>query len=319
MNPAISIIIPAFNRAYCLAATLNSVLAQTFTDFEIIVVDDGSTDGTAELARGFGERVRVVTQKNRGVSAARNAGIRLARGRWVAFQDSDDFWHPQKLARQMAVLQTHGGVWSVTRAVDGRGKNSEGFGGPSGAMVAPSVTFLSSGEAVARVGTPHPSLLSMLVEKALIEKVGLFDEDLCVAEDTEFIFRLTLAAGFYYVDEPLLIISDATSDSLTRSLDAKKRERRFDGYLNAQEKIYARLVELDLPQKKSARANIAYFCRCRSELACVAGEFSLARHLAEKGFRFGGGLRNSLHCAAIWCRPALWQQRYQKKWSGQWI
>jgi glycosyltransferase involved in cell wall biosynthesis len=100
--PRVSIVIPTYNRAWTLAEAIDSVLGQTFASFEIIVVDDGSTDGTARLLQRYGSAVRVLRQINQGVSAARNAGIRSARGELIALLDSDDLWRPEKLARQVA-------------------------------------------------------------------------------------------------------------------------------------------------------------------------------------------------------------------------
>ena len=102
--PLISIVIPAFNAAGVIAETLASARLQTFKDFEAIIVDDGSTDDTAAVARRFCEadpRFFLIQQANQGVSAARNAAIRQSRGEWIAFLDADDVWLPEKLARQM--------------------------------------------------------------------------------------------------------------------------------------------------------------------------------------------------------------------------
>src|SRR5215831_13870333 len=92
--PFFSVIIPTYNRATCVGRAIESVLRQTFQDYELIVVDDGSTDKTAEVVRQYGERIVFVSQPNRGVSAARNAGVSRAAGDWVAFLDSDDEWLP---------------------------------------------------------------------------------------------------------------------------------------------------------------------------------------------------------------------------------
>ena len=106
MAPLVSVIIPTYNRAALVAEALASVKAQTFRDFEIVVVDDGGTDGTWE-ALSAGQEIRVLRHpRRRGVSAARNTGINAARGQWLAFLDSDDLWLPDKLARQMAYLTT---------------------------------------------------------------------------------------------------------------------------------------------------------------------------------------------------------------------
>lgn len=315
--PAISVILPVFNRGYCLGATLQSVLAQTFTDFEVIVVDDGSTDDTVAVARSFGGRVQVLTQANRGASAARNAGIRQARGQWLAFQDSDDFWHPKKLERQMAVLQKNGGRWCATTTVDAAGKIICDHRQVSATTLEPAVYFVRDAAdfVVAVVGT-HPYLQSMILEKALAEQAGLFAEELFAAEDTEFIFRLAQLSGVYFVDEPLTLISQHNDDSLTRNRNPQIRERRFDAYALSQEKIHAQLVAQKSPHQKAVRERIAYLNLSRAELACVAGDFARARALAAKGLS-GGAMREKLRCVAIWCWPARWQKFYQKKWEGQ--
>jgi len=102
--PLVSVVIPTFNRAHLISDTLESVLNQTFRDFEIIVVDDGSTDNTPELIKGYGPQVRYIYQENSGQGAARNVGIHAACGDFIAFLDSDDLWLPSKLEAQMTQL-----------------------------------------------------------------------------------------------------------------------------------------------------------------------------------------------------------------------
>src|SRR5256885_14948309 len=102
--PAVSVVIPAHNAAPWLGDTVRSVLAQTYRDFEVIVVNDGSTDSTGTVTASFGQRIRCVEQPNQGLPAARNTGIRHARGDWIAFLDADDLWLKDKLERQMSVL-----------------------------------------------------------------------------------------------------------------------------------------------------------------------------------------------------------------------
>ena len=105
-SPQVSVVIPTYNRAHILGRAIDSVLQQTHRDLELIIVDDGSSDGTAALVRGIEDpRVRYVHQQNRGVSAARNRGIAEARAEWLAFLDSDDEWLPQKLERQFSALR----------------------------------------------------------------------------------------------------------------------------------------------------------------------------------------------------------------------
>lgn len=104
-QPVFSIIIAAYNAEETIARALDSIFAQSFTDFEVIVVDDGSTDQTAGVVSGYGNGVRYFRQDNAGVSAARNQGAQLARGRWLAFLDADDWYYPQRLARQAELLK----------------------------------------------------------------------------------------------------------------------------------------------------------------------------------------------------------------------
>ncbi|HUT31421.1 MAG TPA: glycosyltransferase [Sedimentisphaerales bacterium] len=107
MGEKCSVVIPAFNAAGFIRRTIDSVLAQTYQDYEVIVVDDGSNDNTAEQVKGYGAKVRYIYQQNAGGDAARNAGIVAARGEWIALLDHDDEWLPEKLHLQMELLKRH--------------------------------------------------------------------------------------------------------------------------------------------------------------------------------------------------------------------
>ncbi len=121
----VSVVIPTYNRALHLGAAIESALGQTYRPLEVIVVDDGSTDGTADVVATFGSDVRYLHQPNGGVAAARNLGLRHARGEFIAFLDSDDRWQPWKLAAQVELLRKRpdiGMVWTDMTAVDGHGR-----------------------------------------------------------------------------------------------------------------------------------------------------------------------------------------------------
>lgn len=109
-KPTVSVVIPTYNRAKYVTETIDSVLSQSYTDYEIIVVDDGSTDNTREALAPYMDRIRYIHQQNSGVSAARNRGIKAARGKWIAFLDSDDIWLPEKLAVQIKDISKYPGV-----------------------------------------------------------------------------------------------------------------------------------------------------------------------------------------------------------------
>ena len=125
--PLVSVVIPAFNAAKFLTGSIPSVLAQTWTDFEVIVVNDGSTDTTVECVQSFEDpRVRLVTQANRGLAGARNGGIRAARGAYIAFLDADDLWHPQKLEHHVTHLRSQSDVgvsYSASALMDDEGRD----------------------------------------------------------------------------------------------------------------------------------------------------------------------------------------------------
>jgi glycosyltransferase involved in cell wall biosynthesis len=106
-TPLVSVVIPTYNQPAFLREALESVFSQTFGDYEIIVVNDGSTDGTAELLQQYGGRIRVVTQENQGIGRARNRGMDEAAGRYIAFLDHDDLWHREKLETQVAYMREH--------------------------------------------------------------------------------------------------------------------------------------------------------------------------------------------------------------------
>src|ERR1700733_11873432 len=121
-NPLVSVIIPVYNREHCVKRAIDSVLAQTYKDFEVVVVADGSKDGSAEILKSYGEAIRLICQKNAGAGTARNTGIRAARGQWIAFLDSDDEWKPGKLACQMEFIEKYGAKICYSRCVAENGQ-----------------------------------------------------------------------------------------------------------------------------------------------------------------------------------------------------
>ena len=117
MNELVSIIMPSYNCEGYIAASIRSVLAQTYTDWELLIVDDCSTDNTMEVIRSFtDDRIRAFSNEcNSGAAISRNKALREAKGRWIAFLDSDDLWHPEKLARQIAFMEKNNFVFSYTK------------------------------------------------------------------------------------------------------------------------------------------------------------------------------------------------------------
>lgn len=218
---ATSIILPTYDRAPLLARSIPSVLAQSDGDFELIVVDDGSHDDTRAVVAGFGDpRLRYVRlAENRGLPAARNAGLAVALGAFVAFHDSDDEWLPDKLARQRAVLATHPEVDVVYGdmdrvAVDGRVRRLRSPTIVRGRLIDPATRFWQS------------YLLAMqpvLMRRHCLHTLR-FDERLIRLEDLDLHLRVARTATYLHVPEP--VVRYHASEGLTVDFAAELRGRR---------------------------------------------------------------------------------------------
>ncbi len=208
MQPVLTIIIPTFNRAGFLKESVLSVLAQTFTDYELIVIDDGSTDLTQEVMLEF-PRVRYVAcPENSGVSHARNLGIGMARGRYICFLDSDDLWVKNKLERQIRWMESHSDcqvcytdeIW-IRKGVRVNPMNKHRK--YSGDIFAPSLPLC----------IVSPS--SVLMRSSLFDEVGLFDEDLPVCEDYDLWLRISLKYPVHFIEEKLIVKQGGHEDQLS--------------------------------------------------------------------------------------------------------
>jgi len=177
-KPLISCIVPAFNGERYLGEALDSIFAQTYGPLEVLVVDDGSTDGTADLVTGYGDRVRSLFQPNAGQAAARNRGLQAAHGEFVAFLDHDDLWHPEKLARQMARFE-------VRPELDLCVAHARNFWSPE----LPEVPPWLRGHSRFTQPVAAYTLGALLARRSIFDAVGTFDPALPVGEDTDWFLR----------------------------------------------------------------------------------------------------------------------------------
>jgi glycosyltransferase involved in cell wall biosynthesis len=200
--PTVSVVIPAYNNARFVLEAVDSALAQTLAPLEVIVVDDGSTDDTTAALEPRSERIRLIRQENGGVAAARNTGIRSARGTLIAFLDADDVWLPEKLERQAPLHErdpriglSHCGLVEVDERLEPIRERLDGL---SGDHVAETMLY-GQGNRL------HASGSTMMVTRAALEAVGDFDLEVPPSEDWELMFRVARRFKIGFVPQSLVL------------------------------------------------------------------------------------------------------------------
>lgn len=239
-DPLVSVIIPTYDRASIIGRTIENVLQQTYSNIEIIVVDDGSTDDTQSVLKSYGDRIRSVAQENAGPAAARNHGIKVARGEIISFQDSDDLWKPAKIERQVALLEKAGP--SVPCCLCNTTMNfatvttsfeialivpvfDEGIWTNAAEILA--TRFVLFNQAVA-------------VRREALEKVGGFDERLWSLEDYDLALKLSMEGPWTFIREPLVTWCGGMSNSLYQKTFLEQI-RLKENHLNIHERFLAKL------------------------------------------------------------------------------
>jgi glycosyltransferase involved in cell wall biosynthesis len=209
-KPLISVIIPTYNRGWIIKEAIDSVLAQDFKDFELIVIDDGSTDNTLDILNSFECKIKVLRQNNRGVSAARNRGIAAASGRLIAFLDSDDLWLPGKLTGQVDFFKSTPDVY-ICQTQEIWVRNHVRVN-PKKRHKKPRGMIFESSLALCLVS---PS--AVMLRRSLFEKVGGFDETLPACEDYDLWLRISCRYPVYLIETPLIIKRGGHHDQLSAS------------------------------------------------------------------------------------------------------
>ncbi|MZH46359.1 MAG: glycosyltransferase [Nitrospinae bacterium] len=231
----VSVIIPTFNRGYCIAESIQSVLDQSYRDFELIVVDDGSTDNTTEVVCQFPKIKHIKLEENRGVSYARNIGLEQAEGEWIAFLDSDDLWQKEKLHAQVNYVECNPGCHAVY---------TDEIWIRNGVRVNAMNKHRKYSGDIFRYCLPlcivSPS--SVLLNADLLRNVGGFDESMSVCEDYDLWLRLSKRVPFYFIEEKLIIKRGGHVDQLSRKYWGMDRWR-----VQALEKL---LLENDLKEEQ---------------------------------------------------------------------
>jgi glycosyltransferase involved in cell wall biosynthesis len=214
-QPLVSIVIPAYNRAGIIRDTIANIFEQTYKNIELIIVDDGSADDTLQILQSYGSRIKWATQKNAGPSAARNHGIRLSTGEIIAFQDSDDAWHPSKIERQVSLLERGGDsvvCCLCNCTVQLPGIEVRSF---ENAPVDPPINeglWLNPAEVLATRFMLFNQAVA--VRRRFLEKIGGFDESFRLMEDMDLALKLSLEGPWAFIRDPLA----TRQDKLARTL-----------------------------------------------------------------------------------------------------
>ena len=299
-NPRVSVVVTTYNRAALLPRAVDCVLAQIYDDYELIIVDDCSTDDTPAVVRTFEDsRIRVVRHEdNMGQCAARNTGIRLARGEYIAFLDDDDEWVDQKLSRQVCALDSDARVGLVYTWFDhvdaANGVRREG---------GRSVMSGDISEAMLRWELPAPTS-AYLVRTTAARELGGFDEALMGSTDRDFLFRLSAQWHVAVVRDVLMLMHEGQhvrSEQRPGVLESRVRYleshiRRFDRELGERPSTFARLLRV-LAITEMKRGNIRGAARAYSKALATDTRGSLSATVWNLGFI----------CGLLWRR--VWHDR----------
>ena len=234
----ISVVIPSYNRRDFLKRSIDSAINQTKKPLEIIVVDDGSTDGTETMIKSDYDFVKFIKQKNKGVSAARNIGIKVSIGEWICFLDSDDEWKKDKLEKQINAMKSNPGykffhsneIWIKNGLRINQKKKHKKYGGD----------IFDKCLDMCRIS---PS--SVMIDKTVFDEVGNFNEDLVVCEEYELWLRICDKYRVFFIDEPLIIKYGGHQGQLSYSIESiedhriKALEHLILGNLNRKNKRHA--------------------------------------------------------------------------------
>lgn len=282
--PAVSVIVPAYNSAATLARALDSILAQTFTDYEIVVVDDGSTDDLATAAMPYAGRMKLIRQENKGAAAARNTGAKAARGSLLAFLDADDFWHARKLELQVAAFAARSDV--VLCWTRGRRFVPQVDQPPQLSDVPQQVAPEYSADFASLFLAPYLGTPGVVIRKQRFEELDGFREDLKSAEDVDLWLRAAYERVTACVPAPLFYVVP-TANSLTalhRDGTFKDNLQVIGDFCRVHPDFVARHPQL----VRSARAKVN---EDWGSSALIKSDYALARRLLVNSLRDRVGFR----------------------------
>lgn len=302
----ISVVIPTYNRSALVCRAVESVLSQSLAPDEVIVVDDGSTDGTgAILADQFGGRIVYVKQDNAGVSAARNTGIERASGDLVAFLDSDDVWTPNKLELQVPIMAD---VDVVLSATNWAWEGAETVDQHSKILLGTSEKVLVEDEPILRMCWHRGhgiNIQTCICRRDLLLRLGGFDTNLRISEDMDLVFRMADEGRFAILSDVLLIRGkDDVDDNLTNPESSQWYAENLDNIIPILERVEANPRPRSRDCRRALARRLLQLRTNRARLYARTGDLPNARRQSWLGLRGPVLTRDILVCAggAIWPR-----------------
>jgi glycosyltransferase involved in cell wall biosynthesis len=314
-NPRVSVIIPTYNRAGLVWKSVESVLAQSVSDLEIIVVDDGSSDDTGKvLGEMFGDRIHYFAQANQGVSVARNRGIAESHGEWIAFLDSDDLWEKDKIEWQLRALQQFGtqcgACYTDIRLLNN--PETRTFFQMADEDCRHEEMMGVNTDVLTRLVRPGGAgmlvcISSLLVRADTVRKTGGFDVKLGFYADSEFMFRLALLTGFCYVNLPLVWFDRSPAED--RHVGASKEwdklefilqesQVRLEGFLRFGESLPPKVRKLIRNHLGTVHSGLANW-------HLESGRYDKAREAMAKAAQLDPTFNIGLKWLLTWVSPQL--------------
>jgi len=315
MKPKVSVVIPTYNRVSKVRHTIDTVLSQTFSDLEVIVVDDGSSDDTGKvLGETYGNRIRYYAQVNQGASVARNKGIEEARGEWIAFLDSDDLWEKDKLEKQIRALEQLGPECGAcytdvrflnhaeSRTMFELAEESYRHQGEVGVNKEALRLLVRPGGAGMVV-----CLSSFVVRADKARSAGGFDPKLLYSQDSEFMFRLAMRTGFCYVNRPLVWFDRSPAEIRHVGVSAEWNKTEF--FLQDSQLRLEGLLQLNgslpAPVLKIVREQLRDIHSGWTNWYLEGGQYGKARHAASKAVRTDLTFNVAVKWLLTWTNPRL--------------
>lgn len=274
-NPRVSVVIPTYNRQQLVIDAIESVLAQTYSNFEIIVVDDGSTDATQESIQPYLNRIVYEVQQNKGVAAARNAGLRLAQGELICFLDSDDLWKREKLEKQVQFVDSHPEYGLIATEIQGINAGGEIRGGGKAeiyqihnGMVADALLFAN-----------WIQTSTVMLQRKCLEQTGGFDEDVGqFGEDWLLWMKVAILFPIYFLPEPLVQYRFHAEQLTTH-----QPEKQFRSLMQCLHKL-EKLPQFENRREKLREAEYR-ICMARAWRNRAAGDYGLAMQKLKQACR----------------------------------